>query len=67
MRMKFLISKVSDINFTEEREINTMEELKELEKQHDGWHGEGGIKDFIVSFGDNETPAKIMIYDDWIE
>lgn len=65
--MRFLISKASDVNFNEEREINTLEELKALEKEHDGWHGEGENKDFIINFGDNGMPAKIMIYDDWVE
>ena len=65
--MRFLISKVSDVDFNEEREISTLEELKALEKEHDGWQGTGKDKDFIINFGDNEKPAKIIIYDDWIE
>lgn len=65
--MKFLIKKVSDNNFKEKREINTMQDLKELEKIHPGWQGEDRWKDFIVSFGDAEHPAEITIYDDYIE
>ena len=65
--MRFIISKASDSDFYDEREINTIEDLKLLEKEHPGWHGEGEYKDFIVNFGDDETPAKIMIYDAWIE
>ena len=64
--MKFLILKASDDNFHEEREINTIEDLKALEEIHPGWENNGGYKDFIISF-DNKTFATIMIYDDWIE
>ena len=48
--MKFLIFKASDHNFHEEREINTIEELKALEEIHPGWKNNGGYKDFIISF-----------------
>lgn len=65
--MKFLIRKASDCDFNEEREINTLEELRELEKEHPGWYENKEDKDFIINFGNDETPAKIMIYDDWIE
>ena len=66
-RMRFIISKASDCGFYDEREINTIEDLKALEKDHPGWYGKGKDKDFIINFGDDEIPAKIMIYDDWIE
>ena len=65
--MKFLILKASDDNFHEEREINTIEDLKALEEIHPGWENNGGYKDFIISFDNNKTFATIMIYDDWIE
>jgi hypothetical protein len=65
--MRFLISKSSDCCFNDEREINTLEDLKALEKEHPGWHGKGKDKDFIINFGNDEVPARIIIYDDWIE
>ena len=65
--MKFLIFKASDHNFHEEREINTIEELKALEEIHPGWKNNGGYKDFIISFDNDVTLPTIMIYDDWIE
>lgn len=66
--MKFIITKVSDHDFREEREISTLEDLKALEKEHPGWLGRyKEDKDFIINFGNAEAQPKITIYDDWIE
>ena len=66
--MKFIIEKVSDSLFREEREINTIDELKQLAEEHPGWHGDGDSKELIVHFGYSLCPqATIIIYDDYIE
>ena len=65
--MKFVITKASDDKYRAEREINTIEDMKELLKEHPGWHDEGCPRKFIVSFEEDGNPAQIMIYDDWVE
>ncbi len=67
--MKFVIEKASDEGFREEREINTVDDLKKLaEEEHRGWRGSGLNKDLIVCFADEEhQDPRIMIYDTWIE
>lgn len=66
--MKFIVTKVSDWRFNEEREINTVDDLKKLAEEHPGWHGNGESKDLIIHFGDKEHPQPtITIYDDYIE
>lgn len=66
--MRFCIEKVSDPSFYAEREINTIEDLKELESIHPGWHNDGFQKDFIVSFAVGENGVNsVVIYDDWYE
>lgn len=66
--MKFVVKKVSDWKFNEEREINTVNDLKKLAEEHPGWHGKGESKDLIINFGWKEHPQPtITIYDDYIE
>jgi len=66
--MKFVVKKVSDWRFSEEREINTVDDLKKLAEEHPGWHGNGENKDLIINFGDEDHPQPtITIYDDYIE
>lgn len=66
--MKFVVTKVSDWRFNEEREINTIDDLKKLAEEHPGWHGSGESKDLIIHFGDKGHPQQtITIYDDYIE
>lgn len=66
--MKFIVTKVSDSLFNEEREINTIDDLKKLAEEHPGWHGHGEMKDLIVNFGWEKHPQPtIIIYDDYIE
>lgn len=66
--MKFVVTKVSDWSFREEREINTIDDLKNLAEEHPGWHGLGEDKDLIIHFGEEKHPQPtITIYDDYIE
>lgn len=61
--MKITLKKASDYSFKEEREINTLDDLKELEYEFNPW---GGL---IISFNkDAYSNAPICyIYDDYIE
>lgn len=59
MKCVFTKASMSSLDFKEEVEINTMEELKELWERVSDW------EDFIVSF--DEDGASIMLYDDYLE
>ena len=64
--MRFIIEKASNSLFREEREINTIDELKQLAEEHPEWHE--GPAELIVHFGNSVVPqATIIIYDDYIE
>ncbi len=65
--MNFNIRKASDHNFTEKREILTIDELKELAKEF----AEPGdeYQNLIIDFsgGVFTKEPEIMIYDDYVE
>lgn len=65
--MEFEIMKASDLGYEESREINTVEDLKKLAKEHP--KKTGAPEDLVVLFDGWGSPGvpTIVIYDDYIE
>lgn len=61
--MKILLVKSSNKDFKEKREINSIEDLKNLQKEF----GDALIIDFESVDENNNPCVKIEIYDDWRE
>lgn len=57
--MKFELKKASDLNYREEIEINTLEELKEFQQKC--------CDAIIVDFNDPSSEPSIIIYDYYLE